>query len=633
MSIKPLCTSISLLLLSPAIVWGQDSVAHFGMPEPRYEIRMETSARIPMRDGTRLSTDLYFPVGASGPLPTVLIRTPYDKNRFRPERSSGYYRWRDGDVRVQLFAGQGYVVAVQDLRGKFESEGEFLIGTNERDDGSDTVDWLASRPWSNGKIGTYGCSYLGENQLQLAALRNPRHMAAIPQGAGGAYTGTFRTFALMDGGSFELASSLGWFPRAGYTVSYRPPAGLSDAEFRRVTPFYNPAPSVPPIDFETIFSTLPLIGIMKRIAAYPTHYEDMVSHGPADPYWGRFNYVTDDDRFDVPALHINSWYDLGIRETFELFNLLRTNAASARGRDHQYVIISPMAHCESEGAIERTVVGARDMGDARLDFYGIYLQWFDYWLKGIDNGIIGMPRVRYFLTGKNEWRTADSWPLEAIRWTKYYLHSEGHANSRFGTGTLTMESPSEEPPDRFVYDPGTPVPSVGGVICCTTAPNTPGGSYDQSEVEMRNDVLVYTTAPLEQGVEVTGPVELVLYVGSSARDTDFTGKLVDVAPDGAAYNLQDGVLRARYREGYDRQLWMKEGEVYELRLDLHAVGNFFAKGHRIRLEVSSSNFPRLDRNLNTGGSNYDETEWVVAKNIVYHTAQHPSHVVLPVVPE
>jgi putative CocE/NonD family hydrolase len=632
MNTKLVLTSMVGLVVFQLSAWAQDTVEHFGMPEPVYEIRLEPSVRVEMRDGVRLSTDLYFPKGAEGPLPTVLIRTPYDKNRFRPENSAGYYRWRGGDVRVQLFAGQGYVVAVQDLRGKFESEGEFVIGTHERADGSDTVDWLATRPWSNGKVGTYGCSFLGENQLQLAAVRNPRHRAAIPQGAGGVFTGTFRTFAFMDGGAFELASSIGWFPRAGYRVSYGPPSDLSDAEFQRLARYYSPGPKVPPIDFDAVLNSLPLIGMMKLIASYPTHFEDMVSHGPADPYWEGFDYLTERDRFDIPALHINSWFDLGIRETFELFNLLRRNAETARGGDHQYVIISPTAHCESEAATENTVIGRRDMGDARLDFYGIYVAWFDRWLKGIDNGVLEMPKVQYFLTGANEWRGAEAWPLPGTRWTKFFLSSGGRANSRLGDGVLGTTPPVDEPPDRFVYDPATPVPSVGGVICCTTDPNATSGSYDQSEVEMRNDVLVYTSAPLEHGVEVTGPIELVLYVGSSARDTDFTGKLVDVAPDGTAYNLQDGVLRARYREGYDREVWMEKGRVYELRLDLHAIGNYFARGHRIRLEVSSSNFPRLDRNLNTGGNNYDETEWVVADNVVYHSREYPSHLVLPVIP-
>ncbi|MEN8164404.1 MAG: CocE/NonD family hydrolase [Acidobacteriota bacterium] len=619
------------LMLLPALAGAQNVVPHYGMPAPKYEIRLEPSVMVPMRDGVRLSTDLYFPEGATGPFPVVLIRTPYDKNRFRPERSSGYYRWKDGDVRVQLFAGQGYVVAVQDMRGKFESEGKFLIGTNERRDGSDTVDWLVVQEWSTGKVGTYGCSYLGECQLQLAAERNPNHAAAIPQGAGGAYTGTHRTFALMDGGAFALASSIDWFPRAGYTLTYRPPPGTPDDVFRKAAPFFSPAPVIPPINYREAFRWLPIIATMERIVPYPTHYEEMVTSGPADPYWDSFNYVGDEDRFDIPALHINSWYDLGINETFALFNLLRTNAESERGRDNQFVIISPTTHCESEGASEHTVVGKRPVGDVRYDYYGTYLSWFDYWLRGIDNGVTEMPKVQYYLMGKNEWRTAESWPVPGTEWRKFFLRSDGRANTRFGDGTLSPVEPLEENPDRFVYDPKTPVPSVGGVTLCTSDADSPCGSFDQSDVEMRGDILVYTTAPLEEGIEVSGPIELVLYVGSSARDTDFTGKLIDVDEDGTAYNLQDGILRARYREGYEREVWMEEGEVYELRLDLHAISNYFAPGHRIRLEVSSSNFPGLDRNLNTGGNNYDETKWVVARNIVYHSARWPSHLVLPVV--
>ncbi len=624
--------TVMAFLLLPGLAGGQTAVSHHGMRPPRYAVRLEKSVMIPMRDGMRLSTDLYFPIGAEPPYPVVLIRTPYDKNRFWPERASGYYRWEDGDVRVLLFAGQGYAVAVQDLRGRFESEGEFLIGTNERNDGSDAVDWLAAQPWSTGKVGTYGCSYLGENQLQLAATRNPLHAAAITQGNGGAYTGTHRTFAFMDGGAFELASAIGWFPRAGSRQHYRPPAGTPDSVFRQSAAYFSPAPVAPPVDYDQVFRWLPLNTMMKRIATFPTHFEDFVSHGPADPYWEHFNFVSDADRFDIPALHVNSWYDLGINETLTLFNLLRTNAETDRGRTNQFVIISPTAHCESEGVTAKTIVGRRDMGDPRLDYYGIYLQWFDRWLREADNTVTQMPKVQYYLMGQNEWRSADAWPIPGTQFTKYYLHSDGRANSRYGTGRLSPATPSQEPPDHFVYDPNTPVPSLGGVICCTTAPNTPSGSYDQSEVEMRHDVLVYTTPPLERGIEVTGPIVLVLYVSSSARDTDFTGKLVDVDPDGSAYNLQDGLLRARYREGYDKQVWMEDGKVYEVRIDLHATSNYFAPGHRIRLEVSSSNFPRLDRNLNTGGSNYDETQWVVARNTIYHSQLYPSYVLLPIVP-
>lgn len=624
-----------ILITSALIVLPREArsqVEHYGMRKPKYSIRLQKSVLIPMRDGVRLSTDLYFPVGAPEPLPVVLLRTPYDKNLLRPERASGYYRWDGGDVRVLLFAGQGYVVAVQDIRGRFESEGQWRIGASERNDGFDTVNWLAAQPWSNGKVGTYGCSYLGEDQLQLAATQNPHQVAAIPQGAGGAYTGTHRTFAFMDGGAFELASSIGWFPRAGSRIYYRPPAWVDDKTFQNSAEYFNPAPVFPEVDYQTVFWWLPLIGMMKHIGGPPTYFEEFVSHGPADPYWEALQYVSDQDRFSIPALHVSSWYDLGVNETFQLANLMSRNGETAAARDNQFVIVSPTAHCESEGASEATVIGERDLGDARLDYYGIYLRWFDHWLKGIDNDVLKMPKIQIYVMGKNEWHGESEWPLARTHFTNYYLHSDGRANSRVGTGTLDLATPSQEAPDKFTYDPQTPVPSRGGVICCTTAANTPGGSYDQADLEMRQDVLVYTSEVLKEGVEITGPMKLVLYVSSTAKDTDFTGKLIDVYPDGRAFNLQDGVLRARYREGYEKKVWMKEGEVYEVQIDMHAISNYFAPGHRIRLEVSSSNFPRLDRNLNTGGNNYDETKWKVARNSIHHSSQYPSHLVLPVIP-
>ncbi len=623
------CLAAFLLLASTTL--AAETASARGVPQAKYAVRLEPSVRIPMRDGVRLSTDLYFPVGATGPLPVVLIRTPYDKNALRPE-APGKVLASAGGLPVQLFVQQGYVLAVQDIRGKFESEGEWRIGADSRKDGQDTIDWLVAQTWSNGNVGTYGCSYLGENQIQLAAERNPNHKAAIPQGAGGVYTGTNRTFAFMDGGAFEFATAIGWFPRSGnkYSLAYR--SGMSDAEFRKSGSYFSTGPKVPPIPFDDAFHWLPRNDPMARIVPYSTHYEDMLIHGPADPYWETYEYVGDSDRFDIPALHINSWYDLGINETLHLVNLMSRNAETDLGRKNQFAIISPTGHCESETATERTVVGRRNMGDARFAYYELYLRWFDRWLKGIENGVTDMPRLQYFLMGKNEWRSADSWPLKGTQWIKYYLRSKGNANSRYGDGVLDRSKPvADEAADRFTYDPRTPVPTMGGVVCCTSDPDATSGSYDQSTLEMRQDVLVYTTPSLERGVEVTGPIELVLYVSSSAKDTDFTGKLIDVHPDGTAYNLQDGILRARYREGYDRKVWMKEGEVYELRLDLHAVSNYFQPGHRIRLEVSSSNFPRLDRNLNTGGNNYDETEFLVARNAVHHSDKWPSHIVLPVV--
>ena len=273
------------------------------------------------------------------------------------------------------------------------------------------------------------------------------------------------------------------------------------------------------------------------------------------------------------------------------------------------------------------MVGDLDMGDVRKDWNGIYLKWYDRWLKGEDNGITDMPKVQYYLMGKNEWRTSDVWPLKGTQYKKYYLHSNGRANTRFGDGALSPNAPTDDQPtDSFVYDPGNPVMSHGGQ-------RQNSGPREQSKIEIRNDVLVYTTPALEDGIEVTGPISLVLYLSSSAKDTDITAKLVDVYPDGKAYNIQDGILRVRYREGFTKKVLMEKGEVYKIQVELSITSQYFEKGHKIRLQVSSSNFPNFERNLNTGGNNYDETEWVVAENTIHHSEKYPSHLILPVIPE
>jgi putative CocE/NonD family hydrolase len=608
------------LLVSTAGVAPPAIAQQADISQPQHEVRLDKSVLVHMRDGVRLSTDLYFPVGAAEPLPVIAIRSPYDKSGFQESPSLAHE-----------FAKRGYVVAVQDMRGRYESEGHYIVGRANRDDGYDFISWLAGQPWSSGKIGTYGCSYLGESQLQLAATRHPNHTAAIPQAAGGGYDGTYRTFAFMDGGAIELASALGWFHGAGSKTFNRPPPETSDSAYREMVQDMRTRPPLPQVNLRQAFWKLPVIGIVRGNGITSSDYEDFVSHIPGDRYWKSLNYVDDSDRFDVPALHVNSWYDGGVNETLRLLNLMSRNAVSARGRDNQFAIISPTAHCLSESVREHTVVGARDMGDARFPYYQIYIRWFDYWLKGIDNGITDSPKLQYYLMGAGEWRSADAWPLPGTEFTKFYLHSDGRANGRSGDGTLGTEPPGDERADRFTYNPANPVPTVGGPICCIGGDDAPAGAMNQSEVEIRNDVLVYTGAPLEQGVEVTGPLEAILYVSSDAKDTDFTVKLVDVLPDGTAYNVQDGILRARFREGFDRVVLMEEGEVYRLRIDLHATGMWFGPGHRIRVEVSSSNFPRFDRNLNTGGNNYDESEWLVAHNTVHHNPEHLSHVVLPVV--
>ncbi len=272
------------------------------------------------------------------------------------------------------------------------------------------------------------------------------------------------------------------------------------------------------------------------------------------------------------------------------------------------------------------MTGELDMGDARKDWNGLYLRWYDHWLKGVDNGITDMPKVQYYVMGLNEWRSSDVWPLANTEYHKFYLQSGGNANGRFGDGALSTNAPENNSSDSFTYDPGNPVPSKGGARAFT-------GARDQATVEIRDDVLVYTTPTLEKGIELTGPITLILYVSSTAKDTDFTAKLVDVYPDGKAYNIQDGILRARYREGFTKKVWMEEGQVYEIQVDMSITSRYFRQGHKIRLQMSSSYFPNFERNLNTGCNNYDETDWIIANNTIHHSPEYPSHIILPIIPE
>jgi putative CocE/NonD family hydrolase len=605
---------------------AQLPVASFPAPAPKYEIRVEKSVRVPMRDSVLLSTDLYFPV-IGNPVdrfavtktvdrfavtkikdrfPVILIRTPYDKNA----------EWNAANAR--RFAAQGYVVAVQDVRGKFESGGSFTVSAADTEDGTATVEWLTEQPWSSGKVGTTGCSYSGENQVEMAKNRSVHHLAMIPQAASGA----LQYFGSRRGGAFELASSADWFFSNGAKERPRPAPGAP-----------LPAESAPPkVDWPKLWRSLPLKGMMSRAEIPATDWDDFVVHPEGDPWWRTLGYVTSEDKFDVPALFVDSWYDYGAGDTFRLLNLLQKNSESQLARDNQFVVIAPTTHCRYEQAAEHTVVGTRDLGDASFDFFGLYLAWFDHWLKGLDNGVEKMPKVQLYVMGKNEWRGENEWPLARTQFTQVYLSSAGHANSRFGDGVLSLDRPAEELPDHYAYDPRSPVPSTGGPDWGAVLGDLKSGAVDQSDVEMRQDVLVYTTPLLEKGAEVTGPIEVVLYVNSDAPDTDFTAKLVDVYPDGTAYNVQEGIQRARYREGYDKPVFMKPSETYELHINLNATSNYFGPGHRIRLEVSSSNFPRFDRNLNTGGANFDEAVWHVARNTIYHSGSHVSYILLPVIP-
>jgi putative CocE/NonD family hydrolase len=596
-------------------------------PKARYEVRLDRSIMVPMRDGVKLSTDLHFPVGATGKLPVVLMRTPYDKNP---------YQGRPGTF-AAIFAGQGYVVAVQDTRGRFESEGKFVVQGGDQDDGYDTVEWLAAQPWSNGKVGTYGCSYGGDTQIMMARARPPHLAAQIPQAAGssvGPVGGRYHNFGTFFGGAWELAAAAGWFWGNGTRHYYRPPPHMTREEYLQAVRYYRTDRTLPEFDMAKWIWHLPTRDILRAAGAPASDYEDLIAMGLTDPWWDQFGYMRDGDQFDVPALHINSWYDFGAQDTFVEFNGYRTGAVSATARDNQFVIISPVTHCRSEGVSEKTMVGQVDFGDARFDFWGTYLKWYDRWLKGEANDVTAMPKVQIFVMGENRWRAEKEWPLARTQWTPYYLHSGGRANSRDGDGALSPVMPKTQPADRFIFDPANPVWTVGGSVCaaCARGQRVFDGPADQREVEIRSDVLVYTTEKLTTRTEVTGPLKVVLYVSSSAKDTDFTAKLVDVHPDGTAYNIQEGIHRMRYREGYHKKVWMEPDQVYKVEIDLEATSIVFKPGHRIRVQVSSSNFPRWDRNLGTGGNNYDETTWVVARNAVHHSAKYPSHILLPVIP-
>ncbi len=357
----------------------------------------------------------------------------------------------------------------------------------------------------------------------------------------------------------------------------------------------------------------------------------MIKRTPNDPAWYRGGLWHDNMPVNVPGYWFMSWYDVSVGPNLAAYNQVRKTAKGAVA-NQQYAVIAPTLHCQYTRATEDTVVGERSMGDARLDYNALTYGWFDHFLKGEDNKVLeNTPKVRYFTMGMNKWQTSDTWPPQGARPMTFYLSSAGKANSLKGDGAMNPSPPGADAPDNFVYDPMSPVPSYGGNVCCT-GNAVQGGAWDQRKMEERPDILVYSSEPLKEGVEVSGPIEATLYVSSDAKDTDFTVKLIDVEPDGKAYNLDETIQRVRYREGYDKPpVWMQAGKVYKVTLSPMTTSNYFAAGHRIRIEVSSSNFPRFDRNMNTGGNNFDEVKGVVAHNAVHHSTQYPSQVTLTVV--
>ena len=591
-------------LTSSTHLYAQQDPARAPYPRPKgaYEVDIEHSTMVPMRDGVRLATDVYRPRGIAGALPTILIRLPYNKSAYRGATGPAGY-----------FASHGYAVVVQDVRGKFASEGEYHVYQGDTTDWPDTFDWIATQPWSTGNVGTFGCSYLGEGQIIAAQQRNPHHIAAIAQAAGGnlGRVGRNRSFwGSVEGGAFSISINFGWMPMfASIDKGARP---------------------LPTLDLASFFRTLPLIDMTDRAGSPSWDWRNFLQRSPDDPWWDAQGYLTDRDSVGVAALHVSSWFDMADEALTEAA-IFRTNAINDRARNGQYAIISPTVHCASEGASADTKVGDLMVGDARLHYWDTYLAWFDRWLRGNVHAIDSLPHFQYYTIGANTWHTSDVWPIREMHETPFYLRSAGRANSLNGDGRLSLDPPGREPADTFTYDPANPVGSRGGSICCTGNPKDVAGSFDNADIEQRADVLVYSGDVLRDGLELTGPMRAEVSLSSDAPDTDVTIKLLDVYPDGRALNIQEGITRARWRDGFEAPHMMKAGEVYAVPVDLHATSWYLAPGHRLRVEIGSSSFPRFDRNLNTGGRNYDEVTWRTAKNSIHHGDAHLSRVFLPVV--
>jgi putative CocE/NonD family hydrolase len=419
------------------------------------------------------------------------------------------------------------------------------------------------------------------------------------------------------------------------------PPNTSQADLIQAAKSFDLAQHAPPIDWAKAFWHLPEKDMIKAAGGPRGIFADtmpgiatggaMIQRTPNDPAWYRGGLFNDDMKINVPGLWFMSWYDVSVGPNLATYNYVRRTADPAIA-NQQYAVIAPTLHCSYKRATENTIVGERSVGDARLDYDALTYGWFDFFLKGEKNGLLDtLPRVRYYTMGMNKWQTTDTWPPRNSEGMTFYLSSEGGANTRNGNGVLTMQPPAADKPDTFTYDPMKPVMSHGGNVCCQANALT-GGALDQSDMELRPDILVYTTEPLKEGMELSGPIEATIYLSSDRKDTDVTVKVIDVGPDGNAYNLDETIQRVRYREGYDKPpVFMEPGKTYKVALQPMTTSNYFAPGHRIRIEVSSSNFPRFDRNLNTGGNNFDETTGLVAKNTIHHSKQYPSSIKVTVV--
>ena len=562
-----------------------------------YAVTFEPDVAMKTRDGVTLYADIFRPK-ADGQFPVLLQRTPYGKSN---------------DISIALRgAARGYVMIIQDVRGRFASEGEWYVFKHESQDGYDTVEWAAALPYSNGKVGMFGGSYVGATQM-LAAIAHPPHLAGIcPFVTGSNYHENWT----YQGGAFEQWFSESWTSRLAKDTFDRQLTRVTDATV---------GDSQLPLASYPLFNTSGF-RTSELMASLAPYFFDWLAHPAYDDYWRAWSIQDHYADITVPVLSIGAWYDIFQGGSLQNYVGLKTQAGSEAARRGQHLLVTLGGH-----AGQGRKVGDVDFGaDAPFNDDDATLDWYDYLFKGAQNEFAQKP-VTIFVMGLNQWRQEDDWPLARAKNTKYFLHSQGAANSAGGNGALSTAAPNSEPPDSYVYDPANPVPTIGGPLCCDPAHLKPG-ARDQRPAETRADVLVYSTRPFAEDLEVTGPVNVELYVKSSAVDTDFTAKLVDVGPDGFARNLTDGIIRARYRDSREKAELLKPGQVYKLGIDLWSTSNVFLKGHALRVEISSSNFPRFDRNLNTAEQPESGQRFISATNVIFHDHKHPSALIMPIVP-
>ena len=549
-------------------------------------MQLQLDVKVPMRDGVLLSTDIYRPT-APGPFPTLLLRTVFDN------QASAYLEW------VRRFVEAGYAVVAQDCRGRFDSDGVWEPYVNEADDGYDTQQWVGAQHWCDGTIGTFGISQMGFTQTLPAAQRSPYVKALVP------IAGQQDNYGhIYVDGALHLHVAMVFINFVGRTMQ---------AESRN---FLNQM---------ALYRRLPLISALDGLIDFQ-FYRDIITHYTYDDFWSSYSLRDKYGEVETPAYFMTGWYDALVHEGFKQFLGWKTQARSEEARKLTRLLVGPWTHynfttSQAFGDIDFSA-------QATVDFAAEQIRWFDRRLKGIDNGIDDEPPVRIFVMGDNVWRSEHEWPLARTQYINHYLHSNGRANSLHGDGFLSLDPGAEEPTDRYTYDPDDPVITTGGPIMHREHV----GPMDRRPVERRDDVLVYTSEPLERDLEVTGSVTMTLYASSSAPDTDFAATLVDVHPDGRAINICEGLRRARFRESIEEPTLIEPGKVYRYEIDLWETSNVFKAGHRIRVDVTSSNFPRFDRNLNTGNRPGMDAEMAVAEQTVFHDAQRPSHITLPVIP-